>query len=382
VIVSDMIAATTPMRAATVLFASLTVLALLSPAAEASPRDERPLRLAIAGLVHGHVDGFLRAAKSRPGVEIAGIADPDPALHRKYAQRHGLPEAVFFTDLAAMLDRVKPEAVAAFTSTYDHPKVVEACARRRIPVMMEKPLAVSVEHARAIERAGRDGGIPVLVNYETTWYRSHGALWKLVKEERVGGAIRKMVAMDGHQGPKEIGVQDEFFAWLTDPVKNGAGALYDFGGYGANLMTWLMDGQRPLAVTAIVQRIKPQIYPRVDDEATILVEYPAAQGIIQASWNWPFSRKDLEVYSESGYARALGGSALRLRRPGQTDEEAVTLPELPADERDSLSYLAAIVRGRLEPAGLSSLANNVIVTEILDAARESAGSGKTVRLSP
>ena len=371
------------MRAAICLLTSMGLLALLSPeAASAEGADEQPLRLAIAGLVHGHVEGFLRAARNRPGVEIAGIADPDPALHRKYAERHGLAEAVFFTDLEAMLDRVKPEAVAAFTSTYDHPKVVGACARRRIPVMMEKPLAVSVEDARRIERAAHGGGIPVIVNYETTWYRSHAALWKLVKEERAGGGIRKMVAMDGHQGPKEIGVQDEFFAWLTDPVKNGAGALYDFGCYGANLMTWLMDGQRPLAVTAIVQRIKPQIYPRVDDEATVLVEYPKAQGIIQASWNWPFGRKDLDVYGESGYARAVGGSVLRVRRPGQTDEEAVSLPELPADERDSLSYLAAVVRGRLEPAGLSSLANNVIVTEIIEAARESASSGKTVRLAP
>jgi len=360
------------------LFVPIAVSAAAPPAATAT---EKPLRLAIAGLVHGHVEGFLRAAKSRPGVEIVGIADPDPALHRKYAQRHGLPDAIFFTDLEAMLDRVKPEAVASFTSTYDHPPAVEACARRRIHVMMEKPLAVSVEHAQAIARAARSGGIRVIVNYETTWYRSHGALWRLMKEERAGGEIRKMVAMDGHQGPKEIGVQDEFFGWLTDPVKNGAGALYDFGCYGANLMTWLMDGQRPLAVTAMTQRIKPHVYPRVDDEATVLVEYPKAQGIIQASWNWPFGRKDLEVYAESAYARAVGGNVLRVRRPGQADEEAVTPAELPPDERDSLSYLAAIVRGRLEPSGLSSLENNLVVTEILEAARESARTGRTVRLS-
>ena len=62
------------------------------------------------------------------------------------------------------------------------------------------------------------------------------------------------------QGPKEINVQPEFLAWLTDPVKNGAGALFDFGCYGANLMTWLMDNQRPLAVTAIAQTNKPAIY--------------------------------------------------------------------------------------------------------------------------
>jgi predicted dehydrogenase len=114
-----------------------------------------------------------------------------------------LPDALFFTDLETMLERVKPAAVAAFTSTYDHPQVVEACARRHVHVMMEKPLAVGVEHARRIERASASGAIHVIVNYETTWYRSPGALWKLIKEERVGGDIRKMVAMDGHQGPKE-----------------------------------------------------------------------------------------------------------------------------------------------------------------------------------
>jgi predicted dehydrogenase len=377
-----MIASTILMRAAICLLASLGLLTLLSPeAGSAEGADEKPLRLAIAGLVHGHVDGFLRAAKTRPGVAIVGIAEPEPALHRRYAQRHGLPDAIFFTDVETMLDRVKPEAVASFTSTYDHPRVVEVCARRHIHVMMEKPLAVSVEHAQSIQRAAQAGGIQVIVNYETTWYRSHGGLWKFMKEERAAGEIRKIVAMDGHQGPKEIGVQEEFFGWLTDPVKNGAGALYDFGCYGANLMTWLMDGQRPLAVTAMTQRIKPHVYPRVDDEATVLVEYPKAQGIIEASWNWPFSRKDLDVYGESGYARALGGSVLRVRPPGQAEEEAVTPAELAADERDSLSYLAAVVRGR-KPSGLSSLENNLVVTEILEAARESARSGNTIHLAP
>lgn len=371
------------MRTLIAVLASLGLLATLSSAAEPpGPADEKPLRLAIAGLVHGHVEGFLRAAKDRPGVAIVGIADPDAALHRKYAQRHALPDTLFFGDLETMLERVKPEAVAAFTSTYDHPQVVEACARRHVHVMMEKPLAVSVEHGRRIQRAAAAGGIHVIVNYETTWYRSHGALWKLIKGERVGGDIRRMVAMDGHQGPKEIGVPDEFFGWLTDPVQNGAGALYDFGCYGGNLMTWLMDGQAPLSVTALVQRIKPHIYPRVDDEATVLVEYPKAQGIIQASWNWPFNRKDLDVYGENAYARAIGGGVLRVRRPGQADEEGLTPAALPTDERDSLSYLAAVVRGRLKPTGLSSLENNLVVTEILEAARESARTGKAVRIVP
>ena len=185
--------------------------------------------------------------------------------------------------------------------------------------------------------------------------------------------------MDGHEGPKEIRVQPEFFAWLTDPVKNGAGALFDFGCYGANLMTWLMDNQRPLKVTALAQTNKPAIYPKVDDESTILVEYPKAQGIIQGSWNWPYGRKDFEVYAEKGYAIATGGNGLRVRLPDQR-EETRTPAELPADEADSISYLKAVARGKLKPAGLSSLENNVIVTEILEAARESVRTGRTITL--
>jgi predicted dehydrogenase len=341
-----------------------------------------PLRLAIAGLVHSHVDGFLHSIRDRTDVQVVAVFEPDVAIQRKYAKQYHLDESIFSTDLATMLDHAKPEAVATFTSTFDHPMVVEACAQRHIPVMMEKPLAVNMDHARSIQRAASSSGIPVVVNYETTWYRSHGAMWDLIKQQRKTGQIRKMVAMDGHQGPQEINVPPEFFQWLTDPVKNGAGALFDFGCYGANLMTWMMDNQRPVAVTALTSRFKPQIYPHVDDEATILVEYPTAQGIIQASWNWPFSRKDFEVYGERGYAIAVGGNMLRVRMPGQRDEEThATLDPLPPDERDSVEYLAAVARGKRKPAGLSSLENNMIVVEILSAARESAATGKTIKIA-
>src|SRR4029450_6093504 len=106
---------------------------------------------------------------------------------------------------------------------------------------------------------------------------------------------------------------------LSDPVRNGGGALFDFGCYGANLMTWMMDGRRPLAVTAVTQQFQPGVYPRVDDEATIVLEYPAAQGIIQASWNWPVGRKDFEVYGERGLAIATGGAGRRVALAGEPE---------------------------------------------------------------
>jgi predicted dehydrogenase len=357
----------------------LLLLSLPALAQTPSPTASQPVRVAIAGLVHGHVDGFLNALKTHPGVQLVGVWEPDGALARSYADRFGLDGGLFFTDLATMLDKTAPEAVSIFTSTRDHPSVVEVCAGRHVHVMMEKPLAVDMSGARAIRDAAARGHIRVIVNYETTWYPSHAAIWDFMKVRHAAGDVRKMVAMDGHQGPKEIGVGPAFLGWLTDPVQNGAGALYDFGCYGANLMTWLMDNQPPLAVTAVTQQLKPQIYPHVDDEATVVLEYPKAQGIIQASWNWPIGRKDFEVYAERGYAIATGGNTLRTRLQG-AQEETPTLAPLPADERDFLAYLTAVVRGGAEPTGLSSLENNIVVTQILEAARDSVRTGRRVPL--
>ena len=359
------------------LFAS----AIAATSAAAQPPEVKPLRIAIAGLNHGHVWGFAHNAQSRPAdIVVVAVWDPDAALLARYASLNHVADGQLFTDLAQMLDTAKPEAVATFTDTFSHAKVVEACAPRHIPVMMEKPLAVDMNQAHAIREASELYHTPVIVNYETTWYRSHGAMWTLLHEQKAAGEIRKMVAMDGHQGPKEIGVQPEFFAWLSDPVKNGGGALFDFGCYGANLITWMMDNQRPLKVTALTQSDKPAIYQHVDDEATVLLEYPRAQGIIQASWNWPVGRKDFEVYGTQGYAIATGGDNLRVLLAGARAEETRTLPELKPREADSISYLTGVARGRFKPSGLSSLENNMIVIEILDAARESARTGRTITL--
>jgi predicted dehydrogenase len=361
----------------------LLPLALIASAlaTHAQSQGGKPLRVAIAGLNHGHVSGFLNNANRRAAdITIVAVWDPDKTLLEKYAASNHFTSDQLFSDLDKMLDTVKPEAVATFTDTYSHLRVVEAGTARHIPVMMEKPLAVDMKQARAMQQASARTNTPVFVNYETTWYRSHGEIWNLLHEQKAGGEIRRMVAMDGHQGPKEINVQPEFFAWLNDPAKNGAGALFDFGCYGANLMTWMMDNQRPLKVTALTQTDKPAIYTHVDDEATVLLEYPKAQGIIQASWNWPVGRKDFEVYAATGYAIATGGDNLRVRLQGAKAEESRTPPALKAQEADSISYLIGVARGQFKASGLSSLENNLVVIEILDAARESARSGRTITL--
>src|SRR6266850_6169206 len=153
-------------------FATANARAQATPAAK---QDEVPLRVVLAGLVHGHASGFFDQFQHRADLRIVGIAEPNRQLAAQFAKRYGLEPSLFYSDLEEMLKTTHPQAVLAYTNTYDHRRVVEICARYGVPVMMEKPLAVRAEDAHAIEKAAREARIQVLVNYETTWYRSNQA---------------------------------------------------------------------------------------------------------------------------------------------------------------------------------------------------------------
>jgi predicted dehydrogenase len=342
--------------------------------------NDQPLRVGIAGLVHGHVDGFFGSTLKRKDIQIVGIVEADRGLFEKYLALYGLDENLYHADLAEMVKKEKPQAVLVYTTTYDHRKVVETCAKLGVAVMMEKPLAVSVADAQAMVKAAKEGKITVLVNYETSWYPSNRDAHELVHAGALG-EVRKVVVHDGHAGPKEIGVGPEFLSWLTDPKLNGGGALFDFGCYGADLMTWLMNGERPLTVTAVTQQIKPDVYPKVDDEATIILTYPKAQAIIQASWNWPFSRKDMEVYGKTGSVVTVGRDALKVQKAGDAEAKMEKAKPVAGPYDDSLTYLRAVLLEGAKVDGMSSLETNVVVTEILEAARESAKSGRKEALN-
>ena len=336
-------------------------------------RAQQPLRVGIAGLSHDHVHNAMNQYR-RGEVIIVGIAEPDKRIAARFIKSYNLPDSLFFKDLPALLRHTKPDAVLAYNSIADHLGVIETCAPQGVSVMVEKPLATTVKDAERIASLAARYNIHVLTNYETTWYNSNQHVNTLVQSGNIG-EVRKMIVHDGHNGPKEIGCSADFLSWLTDPIQNGGGAIRDFGCYGANLMTWIMKGQMPIAVTAITRQIKPSVYPEVDDDATILLEYPRATGIIEASWNWPFNIKDLEVFGTGGYLHALDNSNLHQRKKDITEKVEVK----PAIYQDNLSYLVDVLRGKVQPGDdLSSLSNNLIVVRILEAASRSAKEGKRI----
>ena len=339
---------------------------------------QQQIRVVIAGLNHDHIHGVLNQY-NKGVVDIVGIAEPDKKLHEKYSKRYHLPDSLFFTDLKKLVQQKKPDAVLGYNAVGKHLEIVEICAPLGISVMVEKPLAATLLQAKRIELLANKYHIKVLTNFETTWYPSYLDVYNTISNDSIG-QIKKMVVHDGHQGPKEIGCSEAFLSWLTDPVLNGAGALNDFGCYGADLMTWLMHGRKPIAVTAVTRHYKPDVYPKVDDDATILVEYKQATGLIEASWNWPFSIKDLEVFGEKGYLHALDKDNI-ISRQRENIKGAKKAEPLPEPINLPLIYLTAVLKNKISGTDdQSSLKYNMIVMEILDAAKRSALTGKRIVL--
>src|SRR5579863_6619525 len=311
-------------------FATLFLLLIL-PAAF----GQKILRVGVAGLTHDHVHNIMHQFRNGQ-VIIAGIAESDPQLIARYKKTYQLPDSLFFNTLSDLIDHTHPDAVLAYNAISEHLGVVETCAPKGISVMVEKPLATTVKDADRIAALARQYHIQVLTNYETTWYNTNQQIFEMVNQQHAIGDPRKMIVHDGHQGPKEIGCSPDFLNWLTDPIKNGGGAIIDFGCYGANLMTWLMNNKAPISVTAITHQIKPSIYPKVDDDATIVLEYPSATGIVEASWNWPFSIKDQEVFGAKAYLHAFNPNVLVERDTTAYYNVAVNQPQYTYN----ISYLA------------------------------------------
>jgi scyllo-inositol 2-dehydrogenase (NADP+) len=345
---------------------------------EALMTKKKPVRVAVVGLTHTHVHWILGRDKDKGDIEIVGIYEPNEELAERYLKRHGFDRSLHYTDLEKMLDEVRPEAVTLFGSIREHTEQTRLAAARGIHVMVEKPLAVSLAEAGVMRDAAREAGVHLLTNYETTWYASNTAAVRMAEGGELG-AVRRVVVNSGHPGPIEIGCNQEFLKWLTDPKESGGGALMDFGCYGVNLMTWLMDNRRPDSVYAVTMQTKPKLYPDVEDDATIILDYGDAVCVVQASWSWTNSRKDMTVYGTDASVETVGGDGLIVTR---SEKEPVRrkAAALEAAQSDPFSHLAAVVRGEEEPNALSSIENNMIVMEILDAAKRSAGSGERVVL--
>jgi predicted dehydrogenase len=349
----------------------LTLLAL--------PAWAQETKIAIVGLVHSHVWGYLgRIAKGETPAKLVGVAEANPELVAEGKKATG-PDVPYFSDYKRMLAEAKPDIVWAFVENNRHLEIVQACAPRKIQVIFEKPLASTYKEAVAIQALARQHNIRVMTNYQMAWWPSNYA----AKERADAGAIGKVWRLRGivgHGGPSGPGwdsPRNKFFRqWLTDPVGNGAGSLMDFGCYNALWSLWYLG--KPETVYAQVNHLRPELYPKVEDNADMVLHYPNGVGIFEGSWDLPRGFQDLEVFGLGGSLYMKDGG-LELRQGGSA-VEAVPLTELPPDRSTPVAYMVSCLRNNKEVEGLVALPINVDVVEIIEAAKESVATGRAIKL--
>lgn len=341
----------------------------------------QPLRVAVAGVSHDHIWQMINIM-DRGDFEVVGVTEADDALRDACVLHKSLSGEKFFSDVSDMLDAVNPEAVVCYGPPCDHLSVVEECAPRGISVMMEKPMATSYSDALKMQKYALKYGINVITNYCTTWYPAKQYAKSLLDSGKVG-ELFSMSFYGGHRGPSEIGCSKQFVDFLKDPERGGAGAIVDFGCYGANLATWMLGNARPECVYAVTQTRKPGTYAPVDDDSTIVLKYPGGITVtIFGSWDWPYTRLDSYIYGSEGCIYQKDDKNIQIQTDGPSPSEFMTAPALASPYDDSYRYLKAVVRGEVDmkPTDLSSIENNVISMEILDAAIRSTRKGKPIYL--
>jgi predicted dehydrogenase len=338
-------------------------------------------RLAIVGLDHDHVWELLRYIGKESDAELVAIAESQPALAKEAKSK--VPDSVkFYADYVAMLDEAKPDAVIVTTANDRHLEILRECAKRHIHYSVEKPMATNAADAREMERLAKQAGIKVMVNYWNAWVAPTHELFHRVKDRQLG-EVQKIIVQYGHGGPKEIGVSQYFADWLYDPVKNGGGAIMDFGCYGAEWAVWLKG--RPKGVMATAQKLKVEQHNKVDDDSTILLDYPDATVIIEASWDWPYDMGRVQVFGPKGSLLATGRELFYRSSDDRStmtglEGERVSLNAPPRETSNPISYFLDCIRHDKPIEDPLSTGLNVQVMEILDAARESVRTGRVQEL--
>lgn len=349
---------------------------LCAGSAMSPPNDLGPLRVGVAGLVHDHVR-FLDLLPLGE-IEIVGVQEADDSLLQDFLTTKHLSAGHGYASLEAMLSATRPTAVTSFGPTSDHLRVVQACAPLGIHVIVEKPLAIDIAAAKEIMRLAQAHKIQVLTSYETSWYASTHEMIAL-NDRGDYGPLHKMIFFHGNSGPEQIGVSLPFLAWLTDAKQNGAGALFDFGCYGANLATRLAGDRVPVSITSVTRHLKAGPAASVDDDATILIEYADMHAVILASWAWPVSRKDVELYGLAGEVKLYDRRELQLRS-NDPERRSRVVETPPPPFANVFSQLTSLISGDSQLAlnDLSGLPNNLHVVRILEGARISAATGGPV----
>lgn len=345
-------------------------------------REPAKYKIAVVGLVHSHVWGHLATMIEGKAATLVGVSEPNQELAAE-ARKAGVPDNLFFEDYKKMLDQVKPDIVWAFVENNRHLEVAKECAPRHINLIFEKPTASTYAEAKQIQALAQKYDVRVMTNYQMAWWPSNYVAKAAVEHGDIG-TVYRLHGVVGHGGPGSEGTRNKFFfEWLTDPVKNGAGALMDFGCYNALWSIWYMGMPKTVYATAL--HLRPDRFPKVEDAATIVLGYPNAVGILEGSWDLPRSFQDLEVFGRPDSTAPQGsapGSVYMTHQGVQLqvgrEKRELKVDPLPPEDSEPVAYMVSRIQADKPIEGLTGIEINVKVIRIIDLAKQSIKTGRPV----
>ena len=354
------------------------------------------LRIGVIGFAHMHVNALIEDVLAA-GADLIACADTipqTPSLTRVEGSRHanlaralnqpGNPKP--YADHHAMLEIEKLHLVLFCPEISRHADIAEAIAAHKIPMLTEKPLAATTTDATRMIRAANAAQVPLITNWSITWRAPIRRVKSLIDEGAIGEILqfrwRNMASLgplaigSNHPGATTIGaVTDaEKAAEWWHQSNAGGGALLDYACYGACLATWFL-GAVPDSVTATTHNLRHQ-FSDAEDNATLLLHYPRATALIEASWttvhngtpNGPI------LHGTTGTIVVDGPRVLLYRKPGTAPEIFENDPiEAPATIGQAV--IAHLQSGTPLHATLAPNLNQAVAA-ILEAGARAAASGQ------
>ena len=338
------------------------------------------IRVGVLGLTHDHIWSNLDNLVKLDSAELVSVAEPNAELRDKFRNRFG--EKIIVDHYDKLLDRHRElDAVFIFADNRTTATFGVRAASLQLHVMIEKPMASTLDLANQLAASARRAGVQLMINWPHNWNPKIREAYRLAMSGAVGD-IFKVRYSGGHAGPREIGCSPIFCDWLYDASLNGAGALIDQGGYSATVCRWFLG--QPSRVIAMGGRLTKDDVLDLDN-AVMLLRYPRAIGVAETSWSWVGGMPTAGpvVYGTNGTlwahgARETAGVALALN--GKPELTLVEAPPLPDGERNAPEYFINSIVTERRVEGLVSPEICRDAQEILEAALQSIATHAEVAL--
>lgn len=334
-------------------------------------------KVGVASLVHDHIWGELHRWKALPNVELVAVGDINAPLVEKAKAQFGITRGYGSWQEMLEAEGDTLDIVQIASENNVHADIVEAAAARKLHVIVEKPMAATLAQANRMVKAASEAGITLLINWPTASSSAWQEMERLILAGEIGD-VRYFKYRSAHNGPKEIGCAPEFWEWLYDAEKNGAGALMDYCCYGAAMCARFLGA--PQRVTGL-RGVLVKDYPLPDDNAIITMQFAHAMGVCEASWTQPsgYITANPVAYGSEGAIAIQDGKVL-LTKVGSREQRIISPPPAEKPRRSGPEYLIHCIETGEAVEGICAMDVSHIAQEILEAGLRSSDTGEIQKL--